>query len=166
MGKQARLGRLMRRSAGTVMVLAVLTLALFTTSAEARIVVGQGAAGVHLGDSKSRVINLLGKPLRSEPTFLVFEKPCLCSVNFKRAQVSAIDVFSKSQRTSKGIGVGTSYEETTAAYPEANCYHPAVYGKTSRYCVIKSQYKGRVVKTVFAFFEQDLGVRDIEVRFG
>lgn len=130
------------------------------------IVVGEGAVGVHLGDSKRQVLGLLGKPVRVEPTFLVFPKPCLCLVEFKGNKTTSIDVFSKSQQTDRGVGVGTSYEKTVAAYPEARCYHPAVYGETSRYCVLKSKYKGRSVETVFAFFEQDLGVRDVEIRFG
>lgn len=134
--------------------------------AKAGIIVGQGAVGVSLGNSKQQVLNTLGKPFRTEPTFLAFPKPCLCTVDIKRSRVSAIDVFAKSQQTDRGVSVGTSYEKTTAAYPEAKCYHPAVYGETSRYCVIKSQYKGRSVKTTFAFFEKNLGVRDIEVRFG
>jgi hypothetical protein len=128
-------------------------------------VVGEGVAGVRLGDSKQRVLSTLGKPFRSEPTFLVFPKPCLCTVDFKDHGVTSIDVLSKSQRTDRGVGPGTSYEKTTAAYPEAHCYHPSIYGETSRLCVLRSEYKGRSVKTVFAFFEQDLGVRDVEVRW-
>lgn len=166
-GQNRRLG-ISRGARATAIALALFAVAAFglTSRAKASIVIGEGAAGVHLGDSKSRVINLLGKPFRSEPTFLVFEKPCLCSVDFKHGQVSAIDVVGKGQRTSKGVGVGSSYEKTVAAYPAAICYHPPVYGETSRYCVLKAKYKGRSVKTVFAFFEKDLGVRDIEVRFG
>lgn len=140
-------------------------LARFCASAEAEIVVGQSIAGVQLGESESQVRATLGKPFRVEPEFSVFPKPCLCTVSFKRHRATAIDAFSKSQRTEKGITVGSSFEETTEAYPEARCHHPKVYGKTSQYCVLLStDSKGRIVKTTFAFFEKALGVRDIEIR--
>lgn len=148
------------------LVLVALSLFTFTAKAGAEIVVGQGAAGVNLGDSKQQVLSTLGKPFRSEPTFVIFPKPCLCTVSFKNHKAASIDVLSKSQRTDQGVGPGTSYEKTTAAYPEAHCYHPSIYGETSRLCVLRSEYKGRSVKTVFAFFEQDLGVRDVEIRLG
>lgn len=166
-GENRQLGT-SRGASAAVVALVLIAVAAFglTARAEASIVLGQGAAGIHLGDSKSYVLKTLGEPFRTEPTFLVFEKPCLCSVDLKHGQVSAIDVVGKGQRTSKGVGVGTSYGKTVAAYPEARCYHPPVYGEDSRYCVLKSKYKGRAVKTVFAFFEKDLGVRDIEVGFG
>jgi hypothetical protein len=136
---------------------------LLAQAAQAQIVVGQGVADIQLGDSQSHVRTELGEPLRSEPTFWTYGKPCLCVVSFKRDVVRAIDVLSKSQRTDKGIGPGVSYEKTIAAYPEANCYHPDVFGETSRYCVVESSYKGRAVKTIFSFFEQDLPMRSIEI---
>lgn len=158
--------------ARAVLALGVLAglVALMPTAASAQapagIVVGQGVAGINLGQSKQEVRQTLGDPFRREPTFWAFDKPCLCTVNFRHNSVSAIDTSSKSLRTDRGIGVGTSFEKTTEAYPEAKCYHPGVYGDTSQFCVVRSTYKGQAVKTTFAFFEKDLGVRDIEIRFG
>jgi hypothetical protein len=145
--------------------LLVIALVQLPAQAQAKIVVGQGALGIHLGDSEGRVRSTLGQPFRTEPTFWAYTKPCLCTVNFKRGDVTAIDTLSKSQRTSKGIGPGSSYDKTVAAYPEANCYHPDVYGDNSRFCVVPSTYKGRTVETIFAFFEQDLPLRDVEIRW-
>jgi hypothetical protein len=160
---------LMMGGVATALALALIALAAscLPARAGAAIVLGEGAAGIHLGDSESFVLKRFGKPYRSEPGFIVYlKKPCLCSLGLRHNRVDSIDVVGKqSQWTSKGVGVGTSYEKTVAAYPEAKCYHPPVYGETSRYCVLESKYKGRAVKTVFAFFEKDLGVRDIEIRF-
>lgn len=170
MAKHAgRNGVIGRGASATVIGLVLIALAAFglAARAQASIVIGQGAAGIRLGDSESFVLEKFGEPNRSEPGFIVYlKKPCLCSLDLGQHQVVGIDIVGKQhQWTSKGVGVGTSYEKTVAAYPEAKCYHPPVYGKTSRYCVLKSEYKGRAVKTIFAFFDKDLGVRDIEIRF-
>jgi hypothetical protein len=167
-GKQSAAGR----GAWLTLALSVFTglVALMPTvacaQAPAGIVVGQGVAGINLGESKQQVRQALGTPFRQEPTYWVFNKPCLCDVSFRHNSVSAIDIFSKSLHTDRGIAAGTSFEKTTEAYPEAKCYHPGVYGETSQYCVVRSTYKGHAVKTTFAFFDKDLGVRDIEIRFG
>jgi hypothetical protein len=145
---------------------AILMVMAFTATADAAIVVGQGADGIDLGASKTSVLESHGKPFRTQGSTLFYGKPCLCVIVFGNTGARSIDILSKAQHTDKGIGVGSSYEATVAAYPEANCYHPPVYGETSRYCVIKSRFKGRLAKTVFAFFDKDLGVRDVEVRLG
>jgi hypothetical protein len=137
----------------------------YAQPAQAQIEVGQGMAGVSLGDSKGKVRAALGKPFRAVGETWFFGKPCLCTARFKKAKAASLDTLSKTERTSAGIGPGSSFEETTAAYPEAVCYHPKVYGPTSEYCVLRSTFKSRNVKTVFAFFEKDLGVRDVEIRW-
>jgi hypothetical protein len=165
-GKQSAVGK----GAWLALALSVFTgmVALMPTAASAQapagIVVGQGAGGVSLGQSKQQVRQALGEPFRQEPTFWAFDKPCLCTVNFRHGSVSAIDTFSKSLHTDRGIAVGASFEKTTEAYPEAKCYHPGVYGDTSQFCVVRSTYKGQAVKTTFAFFEKDLPLRDIEIK--
>ena len=40
-----------------------------------------------------------------------------------------------------------------AAYPEAKCFHPEVFGETSQKCVLQSA-NGR--RTIFNFSEEDL----------
>lgn len=142
-----------------------LLMAFSAQSARAEIQVGQGMAGISLGDSKGKVRAALGKPFRTVGETWFFGKPCLCTARFKKAKAASLDTLAKTERTSAGIGPGSSFEETLAAYPEAACYHPKVYGPTSQLCVLRSAFKGRNVKTVFAFFEKDLGVRDVEIRW-
>lgn len=144
---------------GALLALVVLLLA-GAQSAQASIVIGKGAAGVQLGDSKAKVKQVLGEPFREEPTFWAFAKPCYCTIDWRGRFVRNIDTASKSQRTDKGIGVGSSLKATVAAYPEARCYHPQVFGATSRKCVITSP---NGAKTAFVFFEEDLPMRDVEI---
>jgi hypothetical protein len=134
--------------------------AVASPPAQAKIIVGKGAAGVQLGFTKAQVINVLGKPLRKEPGFWAYAKPCLCTLDWRHQRVRSIDTLSKTQRTNKGIGPGSSLKATTAAYPEAKCFHPEVFGETSRKCVVRSPNGAR---TVFAFFEEDLPMRDVEI---
>src|SRR6188472_1313049 len=103
-------------------------------------------------------------PSRPAGATWFFSKPCLCSTTFRSAKVASIDTFSKSERTSEGVGPGSTFEQTTSAYPEANCYHPKIYGPASQLCIVQSSYKGRAAKTIFAFFEKDLPMRDVEIR--
>jgi hypothetical protein len=147
--------------------LALLVLSLSASAAGATpkpgILVGQGAAGVSLGDSKQKVKQVLGEPFRTSGASSFYAKPCLCTLTFKGGTVQRIDTLSKSQRTDKGVGPGSSYGETLSAYPEAKCSHRDLYGDTSRFCTLLSEAHGQRVKTVFVFFEEDLPMRDVEI---
>lgn len=146
-------------------VLIGLLMSSYAQAAQAQIEIGRGLGGVSLGDSKGKVRAALGKPLRTVGESWFFGKPCLCTASFRKAKVASLDTLSKTERTGEGIGPGSSFAQTTAAYPEVGCYHPKVYGPTSRLCVLKSSFKGREVKTIFAFFEKDLPMRDVEIRW-
>ena len=141
----------------------ILVMSLITASAQGAVFVGQGVAKVRLGDSQGLVRQLLGEPFRETGGDWVYAKPCLCFVGFRHGQVHDVETLSKSQRTSKGIGPGASYDQTTAAYPEATCRHTAVYGPESMVCSLLSTYKGEKVITKFEFFEKSLGMRDLAI---
>lgn len=138
----------------------LLVLAVGAPAAHASIVLGKGAAGIELGDLKGKVTSILGQPFRKTPGSWVYAKPCLCTIEWQGRLVRSLDTLSKSQHTDKGIGPGSSLEATMTAYPEANCFHPQVFGKTSRKCVVASPDGA---KTAFVFFEEDLPVRDVEI---
>jgi hypothetical protein len=137
-----------------------------TAVASAEIVVGKGADGIDLGETKSAVISSHGKPFSTRGKSLVFGPPCLCTVTLGGSVVRSIDVLSKTQKTDKGIGAGSTYAATTAAYPEARCFHPNLFGDQSRQCVLRTVDDGRKVKTIFSFFEKTLPLRDVEISGG
>jgi hypothetical protein len=146
--------------ASLMALIGLLVLAVGAPAAQASIVLGKGAAGIQLGDSKDKVTSILGQPFRKASDSWVYAKPCLCTVEWQGRLVHSIDTLSKSQRTDKGIGVGSSLKATVVAYPEARCYHPKVFSATSRKCVISSP---NGAKTAFVFFEEDLPMRDVEI---
>jgi hypothetical protein len=146
---------------------AIMIISAFAASvAQAKIVIGEGADGIALGASKASVLKSHGQPFRVLGRDLVYGHPCLCTVGVGSSGVRSIDVLSKTQRTDKGVGPGSTYEEVVAAYPEARCYHPSVYGPHSRMCSLLTTDSDRKVKTTFAFFEESLPCRDVEIRSG
>lgn len=153
------LGRINHLTA--VLTLAIASIGMSAQAADASIVIGKSVANVPLGASKGGVTEKLGQPFRKAPGFWVFDKPCLCTIGWKRNHVRSIDTLSKSQRSDKGIGPGASLEATMNAYPEARCFHPAVFGETSKKCVLRSP---NGAETAFVFFEEDLPMRDVELR--
>lgn len=142
--------------------------ALVAPMAGAAIVPGQGVAGVKLGDSEGKVRGRLGKPFAVDHyhgvTVLRYGKPFLGTLSLKHHEVDGILTVSKNQKTDKGVGPGSSYAQTTSAYPEASCSE-GTWGPDSSTCVLKSEYKGRAVETDFVFYDVSLPMREVDLAF-
>jgi len=158
----------MRRLCGLGAVLVVLGAAL-APAASAKIVVGQGIAGVKLGDTQARVRHLLGKPDdvqapdRQGHSTWGYQRGLMGRVSFdKKRHVDGIWTGSKKQKTSKGITVGSSLARLKAAYPKIK-RSVGPFGPNSLICVLKSRFHRRTVETSFPFFTAALGVREVDV---
>jgi hypothetical protein len=127
--------------------------------ASAKIVVGQGIAGVKLGESEAQVRKQLGKPRYVQPPGWGYGNPLGGWVGFDFQQrVNDIWTTSRRQRTNRGIGPGASVRAARRAYPKARCYRHA--GRWSLLCIIKSHRHGNVTETDF-FFTSRLAQVDI-----
>jgi hypothetical protein len=146
----------------------VLTLA-GGTPASARVVMGQGIAGVQLGMTTEQVARVLGaqRGQRCGRGCVNWKYPTLPLygvVGFKDGQVSGMWTASPRQKTSKGIGVGSSEAAIKRAYPSARC-ETGPYGPESRICTVFGRYRGRRVLTHFPIYASASGVREVGVYF-
>lgn len=142
--------------------------AALASAAEAKIVPGRSIDRVALGSTGARVQGVLGKPLVSrrfgKETVLSYGKPFLGSLSLIHHQVQGMTTLSKTQRTNQGIGPGSSFAATTAAYPQATC-SVGPSGPNSASCVLDSEFNGRATVTNFEFFDTALGVRQVDIDF-
>ncbi len=139
----------MRRLCGLGAVLVVLGMAVAPV-ASAKIVVGQGIAGVKVGDSQARVRQVLGKPASTEQGW-DYPKTLMGVVGFDaKRHVNGIWTGSPKQKTSKGIGVGASVARFKRAYPHAHCFTSQGL-KWSLVCEIKGRFHRHPVVTTFSF---------------
>lgn len=182
----ARFLALSRAYAALIALLAVVGgLLLAASAASAKIVVGQGIAGVKLGDPEAQVQSLLGKPAYCEPCgdpLLVwgYKQPLMGRVGFDvKGRVQGVWTASPSQKTSKGIHpygnfepnknrpgtAGSTEAQVKKAYPSVKCGLGPQLGK-SFLCYLKSRYLGRAVVTSFLGLNlRGFGVQEIEVDF-
>ena len=108
-----------------VVILGVFLLAA-ASSTQAAIVVGRSVGEFRLGYTKAKVRRIYGKPTSADTFPQVGETVWryterLVVIGFKHGRLKGISVYSKRQRTSKGIGPGSSYGATKTAYPRAKC---------------------------------------------
>jgi hypothetical protein len=166
----------MRRSINVVAVLLALSCAAIMVaapSALANIVIGQSIAGVKLGDSEAQVIALLGEPASKEsagpayPGVVNIVYPLSVGLHFTvtNGQVSGVLSFSKKQKTSKGITIGSSRAQMKRAYPKAKCAE-GPYGPKSAYCAVLTHFHGRKSFTSFLFQTAKGGAVEIETGYG
>lgn len=112
----------------------VLTLA---APAGAKIVIGKSIAGVKLGDSAAAVKRKLGAPevvMKGMNGYRVFNykhRKLLVAIR-KHDGVVELTTFNAHERTSKGIGVGSSFAAVKKAYPGA-----CPYLKVQPHCAIE-----------------------------
>jgi hypothetical protein len=163
----------MRRSISVVAVLGLLWSAAImaaASTAEATIVVGRGMDGVTLGESEAQVMTTLGVPTYKTPgqageSSWGYPKTLEGRIGFdQQLQVNGMWTISKHQKTSKGVGPGSSLANTRKAYPAAKC-STGPFGPKSLICVMKSHDQGRAVETVFLFFTRGAPMREVDIGF-
>ena len=96
-------------------------------TALANIVIGQSIAGWKLGSSEAQIINILGQPTLKQPPddqgnveWNYAKPPMLGALGLIDGQLTGMWT-SKQQKTSKGIGVGSTVAQVRKAYPKAKC---------------------------------------------
>jgi len=142
-------GGKLRVLAGSIVVLAIC--AAVADGAVAKIVIGQGIAGVNIGDTEAQVQHIVGrptttyKPARGVAGWQYTHGP-LSEVEFDKGRVFYVLTGRTDQKTSKGIGVGSSVAAVRRAYPSARC----TSGSTYVFCDIKTHSHGKIVTTRFS----------------
>lgn len=127
--------------------------------ASARITLGQGVAGIALGDKGSRVRHVLGKPRivqkYSGGQSWFFQGYWVTLDG--RTQVSGIEVRRPSeQATDRGIKLGSTYSTFRTAYAGARCHSDAPFNRVYRICALKTRDGHRVVENRFVFGQDKL----------
>jgi hypothetical protein len=165
----------MRRSISVVAVLGLLSAAIMAaaSAAEAKIVVGQGIAGVKIGQTPTQVEGMLGSPTFKQPPSQALtawdyhRSPLDLQVDFTHGHVSGMWTAAKQQRTSKGISIGSSPAQVRRAYPKAKCTPGAGPapgpGEESLACVVKSRYHGQTVETAFEWRNKNSAMEEIDI---
>jgi hypothetical protein len=153
---------------------------LLVPIASAKIIVGEGIAGIKLGQTEAQVEKVLGKPT-----------PCteFCNPGSTRewkypagfagivtfdshGQVRGMWTGAEGQKTTKGIhangvsghGRGSSLVQIKKAYPHAKCSELPHSGGFAT-CSLYSHYHGRKVETNFLIKAKFAGVAEIAIGF-
>jgi len=107
---------------------AALITALSVTSAGAQIELKTGIAGVNVGMSKDQVVNQVGKPdktVKKRQTgninWLYGKKGKKLKVTMSGGTVFAVSTANSKQRTSEGVGVGSTKKQVLKRVPGAYC---------------------------------------------
>lgn len=152
----------------SVIFVAILGICLVAaSSSQAAIMVGQSVGKFRLGYSKAKVRRINGKPTTAN-TYPKYGETVwryngqLATISFKHGKLNGIVTYSKAQRTSKGIGPGSSYAATTAAYPEAEC-DEGTFGPEARTCTLYTTFQGHKVRTDFVFYKEGLPMREVDI---
>jgi hypothetical protein len=136
------------------------TLAIFVlapTVATATIIPGHGIAGLKLGNSTARVTALLGKPVQlqknggGEQNWLYGKGPVdwvTIQAQGAKKTVEGLETSDPKQRTSKGVGPGSSLAALRKAYPHLTCKKGSL-GTTFLSCWILTSVKRRKIPTNF-----------------
>jgi hypothetical protein len=159
-----------RGSAGVIAALAIT--ATLAAVADAKVVVGQGIAGVRLGDSRATVQHVFGKgrfcSSGNGETSCDYGRALQGRVSFDQ-QGRVVDLFTGSckQRTSAGIHPGcgsrkgSSLQNIKKAFPGIKCEVTGGFASCSRF----SRYHGRTVSTSFLIKSATFGVAEIEIGY-
>ena len=134
-------------------------------TALANIVIGQSVAGVQLGATKAQAMAALRGQTHEQPAVLGAELfySGFLRIHFTSGRVDKLLLYSKKQKTSKGITIGSSRAQLKSAYPQAKCEEGTT--PVYLYCVMAGHAKGRKSYTGF-LFEATGGVVEIELGFG
>jgi hypothetical protein len=112
-----------------------------------RIVVGEGMAGVRLGESKQSVAAVLGKPNAIVPPYWDYNRGLEGRVAVEHNRVTDIWTRSPTQRTANGVGPGVSMPSLRRAYRAIRC-HTGRHSPGAM-CVLRARRHGTVVETDF-----------------
>lgn len=158
----------MRRSINVMAVACVLSsvgIMVAASSALANIVIGQSIGGVKLGDSEAQVKAVLGPPTSNENNSLFYPTSVGLRISMNTGKVSGVLSFTKHQKTSKGITIGSSRTRLKRAYPQTKCAE-GPYGPKSLYCAVVVRMHGRTSFTSFLFGTATGSVEEIELGYG
>jgi hypothetical protein len=119
-----------------------------SSTAYASIVIGQGIAGVRLGDTQAQATRRLGKPVSIVPPNLLYGRPLDGHIGLDfRQRVNDISTRSPAQKTNHGIGPHSPAHAVLHAYPHLRCYRHAI----TMLCLLTSRYHHLLVETDFFF---------------
>jgi hypothetical protein len=140
------------RALATASVSAAVLLCASPAAASAKIVLGKGGGGVSLGDSGAHVKSVLGKPRSIQKyaggqSWFFSNYWVTLSSGLK---VRGVEVKGGSERTDKGIGVGTTYTRFRKAYGKAKC-HADSLDRVYRLCAFKT----KAVNNRFVFSQNE-----------
>jgi hypothetical protein len=165
-----------RRRISVIAVLGLLSsvgLMAAASAAQATIVVGQGIAGINIGETPAQVEGVLGSPTFKQPpsqgltAWDYHKSPLDLQVDFTNERITGMWTAAKQQRTNKGIGLDSSPAQVRKAYPKAKCTlgagPGAGSGEQSLACVLKSQYHGRTVETSFEWRNKKEAMEEIDI---
>ncbi|MBV9310675.1 MAG: hypothetical protein JOZ73_07580 [Solirubrobacterales bacterium] len=121
---------------------------VFCASAQAKIVVGKSIAGVTIGMTKTHVVALLGRgkvESRSGGTSVFTYRHGRYDVTYKHGRVIEILTDSKQERTSNGVGVGSTLSKVKKRVRHLHCVlQRFFYG-----CYVKSSHGHRWTLFIF-----------------
>ena len=139
--------------------LGIAPVAAGAAGASTLIVVNEGIGGVDIGQTAQQVKKEVGTPTSKQSSSSAAEwyydnKPPFAEVSFgNNKRVSFLAPNSARDKTSKGIGEGSSKAQVQAAYPNASCSpQPGPGGKTDLSCgITKHLPGGKTIETSFVF---------------
>ena len=162
-----------QRRIGVACMACVVVIAFFATAAAAKIFVGQGMAGVKLGDTPTRTRSVLGKPtqvlnrVKGEAEFYYYDNGKIASaaytmIQFINNRAVAVTTTSPKQKTDKGVGPGSSLSKVKRTYPAAAC-KTFPFGAVQ--CDLHTRRHGRKVTTGFMFLSPKQGLHEVEIGY-
>lgn len=133
--------------------------AMVPSAASAKIVIGEGAGGVAIGDTGTHVKQALGKPARVQGSSggeSWLYKSYWITLSHKR--VRGVETRDPQQKTGKGIGPGSTLPQLRHAYPAISCKSSSV---ADRVCHLSTRSGKKKIPTNFVFFDGKIEIVDI-----
>jgi hypothetical protein len=126
---------------GSAIVAVLAMMAVLCGAADAKIILGSGIDGVSLGMTHHQVAAILGPGKQESGGSTQFDyRHDSYQVGFQTGHVRSVETFSARQRTSRGLGVGTSLARLHARQPHLHCVFDGMDGR--RDCYVGSIRRG------------------------